>query len=88
MAVFGPIDSREGGSWFRTTDRKSDRPEDINREIITRWLASVAPCMCFAALAPVPHLSAFPNSDALRLGSGLLVVLGPMIVFEGCELGS
>jgi hypothetical protein len=57
MSVFDPNDWWEGGSWFRSTDRDR-RPEEINREVVTRWLASVALCLCFAALWPSEHLAA------------------------------
>jgi hypothetical protein len=55
MAVFDPNDWWAGGSRFKPEDQHR-RPEEINREVVTRWLASVALCLCFAALAPVEHL--------------------------------
>jgi hypothetical protein len=55
MAVFDPNDSWDGGSWFRTPNSERRGAEEINREVITRGLASLALCLCFAVLAPVAH---------------------------------
>ena len=56
MAVFDPNDWWTGGSWFSTERQDPRKPREINREVVTRWVASVALCLCFAALAPVEHL--------------------------------
>jgi hypothetical protein len=58
MAVFDPNDSWDGGwSWFRTPNSERRGAEEINREVVTRWFASLALCLCFAVLAPVAHLA-------------------------------
>lgn len=56
MAVFDPNDWWAGGSRLKPATPDRRRPEEINREVISRWLAAVALCLCFAALAPVEHL--------------------------------
>ena len=56
MAVFDPNDWWERGSWLRSARLERRRPEEVNQEVVTRWLASVALCRCFAALAPAEHL--------------------------------
>ncbi len=56
MAFIDPDDWWEGGSWFKPSYRERRPPEEINREVVTRWLAALALCLCFAALAPVEHL--------------------------------
>jgi hypothetical protein len=38
----------------RDHDRR--KSEEISREVIHRWLASLALCLCFALLGPVGHL--------------------------------
>lgn len=56
MAVFDPNDWWAGRSWFKPADQDRRRPEEINRGVVSRWLASVALCLCFAALGPVERL--------------------------------
>ncbi len=56
MAAFDPIDWFDGRSWLRPPERRSRRPGDINREVVHRWLAAVAFCLCFAGLSPPAHL--------------------------------
>ena len=56
MAAFDPNDWFDGRSWFRPPEPRSRRPEDINREVVHRWLAAVAICLCFAGLGPPAHL--------------------------------
>ncbi|MBM1171913.1 hypothetical protein [Microvirga arabica] len=69
MAVFDPNDWWPGGSWFKPADQDRRPPEEINREVVSRWLAAVALCLCFAALAPVEHLQgAFA---VLLVGAGM-----------------
>jgi hypothetical protein len=56
MAVFNPNDWWAGGSWLKSVQQDRRHPEEINREVVSRWLASVALCLCFAALGPVERL--------------------------------
>ena len=58
MAVFDPNDWRAWGSWLpsKTKPDAHHRSEDINREVVTRWLGSTAFCLCFAVLVPSAHL--------------------------------
>jgi len=58
MAVFDPNECGEGRPWLQTRTRASERrrPEEINREVTTRWLGSLAMCLCFAVLVPAGHL--------------------------------
>jgi hypothetical protein len=37
MAVFDPNDWWAGGSWFKPADQDRRRPEEINREVVSRW---------------------------------------------------
>ena len=57
MSVFDPNDWWERNSWYQTKANERRRPEEVNREAAARWLASVALCLCFAALAPPGHLT-------------------------------
>src|SRR5690349_16657205 len=57
MVSFDPNNKWEGNSWFQTRTGERRRPDDINREVTTRWLASSAMCLCFAVLAPAGHLA-------------------------------
>ena len=68
MAVFDPNDWWAGRSWFKPADQDRRRPEQINREVVSRWLASIALCLCFAALAPVEHL--YITFAVLMVGAG------------------
>jgi hypothetical protein len=54
MAVFDPNDWRDWNAWFQsdTQAKQRRRPEEVNREVVSRWLGAVALCLCFAALAP------------------------------------
>jgi hypothetical protein len=54
MAAFDPNDWR--WVWFRAAEQDRRRPEEINREVATRSLASAALCLCFAALGPSEHI--------------------------------
>ena len=67
MAVFDPNDWRDRWSWLhsKTKPEEHRRPEGINREVATRWLASTALCLCFAVLVP---------SAQLGLSFGLLLI--------------
>jgi hypothetical protein len=58
MAVFDPNDWRDRWSWLhsKTKPDQHRRPWEINQEVVTRWLASAALCLCFAVLAPAGHL--------------------------------
>jgi hypothetical protein len=56
MAAFDPNDWT--WVWFRAAERDRRRPEEINREVATRSLASAALCLCFAALGPSEHIGA------------------------------
>ncbi|WP_201861349.1 hypothetical protein [Microvirga soli] len=69
MAVFDPNDWWAGGSWFKPADQDRRRPEEINREVVSRWLAAVALCLCFAALAPMEQLHRV--FAVLLLGAGV-----------------
>ncbi len=69
MAVFDPNDWWAGGSWFKAADQDRRRPEEINREVVSRWLAAVALCLCFAALAPAEQL--YRVFGVLLVGAGV-----------------
>jgi hypothetical protein len=56
MPAFEPNDWR--WVWSRAAERDRRRPEEINREVATRSLASAALCLCFAALGPSEHIGA------------------------------
>jgi hypothetical protein len=45
-----------GQGWWDQRDGERRRPKEISREVIHRWLASLALCLCFAALRPIEHL--------------------------------
>jgi hypothetical protein len=55
MVPFNPHDWTGGSGWpgHRHDDKR--RPEELNREVVLRWLMAAAFCLCFAALGP-PHL--------------------------------
>jgi hypothetical protein len=58
MSVFDPNDWRDRWSWLHSKTKLDQhrRPWEINQEVVTRWLASAALCLCFAVLAPAGHL--------------------------------
>ena len=68
MAVFDPNDWWAGGPWFKPADQDR-RPEEINREVVSRWLTAVALCLCFAALAPAEQL--YRVFAVLLVGAGV-----------------
>jgi hypothetical protein len=64
MSTFDPRDWIPSG-WARDRER---RPQELDREVVGRWLTALAFCLCFAALAPSGlFLTAF---------AGLLLVAG------------
>jgi hypothetical protein len=56
MVPFDPRDWMGGQGWWRECDQNRRKPEEISREVMHRWLASLALCLCFALLGPVDHL--------------------------------
>ena len=44
MAVFDPNDWWAGGSWLKPADQDRRPPEEINREVVSRWLQSRSAC--------------------------------------------
>ena len=68
MVPFDLGDWMGGHGWWHQRGPDRRKPEEINREVVYRWLVIVALCLCFAALGPIAHL---PLSLA-----GLLLVAG------------
>ena len=66
MTTFNPRGWWDPSGWFESPKR--NRPEDLNREVTSRWTMAVAVCVWIASLAP-GHLFA----DAL---AGLLFLAG------------
>ena len=66
MVPFDPRDWMRGSGWWDQRDQERRKPEELSREVIDRWLLSLALCLCFAALGPVDHLA--------RSLAGLLLV--------------
>ena len=56
MVPFDPHDWMGGSGWWGQRDQDRRKPEEISQEVIDRWLASLALCVCFAALGPIQHL--------------------------------
>ncbi len=56
MVPFDPRDWIGGQGWWHERDQNRCKPEEISREVMHRWLASLALCLCFALLGPVDHL--------------------------------
>jgi len=56
MVPFDPRDWMGGQGWWHERDENRRKPEEISREVIHRWLASLALCLCFALVGPVAHL--------------------------------
>ncbi len=56
MVPFDPRDWIGGQGWWHERDQNRRKPEEISREVMHRWLASLALCLCFALLGPVDHL--------------------------------
>jgi hypothetical protein len=56
MVPFDPRDWMGGQGWWDQGDHDRRKPEEISREVIHRWLASLALCLCFALFGPVEHL--------------------------------
>ncbi len=78
MAAFDPNDWR-GLPWHSRGSRAPSRAT-TSRELLAEWLASVAFCTCFAALAPA---SAF-----LATLAGLLMLSGVVWGVIGAARGS
>ena len=77
MVPLDPRDWMGGSGWWDQHNYDRRRPEEINREVIHRWVAGLALCLCFAALGPVEHL---PLSLAGLLLVAALASIGVALV--------